>query len=214
VEPNAPISNGEDGPIRVTVFSDYVCPFCYVGDRRLLRLAEQMDLAVTWRGVEIHPETPPDGMPLEALGYPPDVWARMHMHLGNLAAEEGIRLAERRFTTNSHKALLVAEGARTQGPETFRAVHEGLFHAFFTQGRNIGQTDVLADVAREAGMDAAAFERALIEPTYEDRLKANVAEARRHGVTGVPTFVFGEQVVAGAVPYPLLLDAAEKAGAA
>lgn len=198
-------------PVPVTVFSDYVCPFCYVGDRRLLRLAGQVDLAITWRGVEIHPETPPEGMPLEALGYPPDLWARMQMHLGNLAAEEGIRLAERRFTTNSHKALLLAEGARTQGPETFRAVHEGLFHAFFTRGLNIGQADVLREVAARAGMDEAAFERALIEPAFEERLKDNLAEARRRGVTGVPTFVFGETVVTGAVPYPLLRDAAEKA---
>jgi predicted DsbA family dithiol-disulfide isomerase len=197
--------------IPVTVFSDYICPFCYVGDRRLLRLAEQVDLAITWRGVEIHPETPPDGMPLEALGYPPDLWARMMMHLGNLAAEEGIRMAERRITTNSHKALLLAEGARDQGPETFRAVHEALFHAFFTRGLNIGQVDVLEGIAQEAGMDAAAFERALIEPAYEQRLKDNVAEARRFGVTGVPTFVFGDRVVSGAVPYGHMAEAARAA---
>jgi len=202
-----------NGPIPVTVFSDYICPFCYVGDRRLMRLAEQVDLAITWRGVEIHPETPPEGMPLEALGYGTDLWARMQMHLGNLAAEEGIRLAERRFTTNSHKALLLAEAARTQGPEAFRAVHEALFFAFFTQGRNIGETDVLRAVAREAGLDDATFERALIEPAYEERLKDNVAEARRFGVSGVPSFVFGRTVVTGAVAYPLLLDAATKAGA-
>lgn len=201
-------------PVPVTVFSDYICPFCYVGDRRLTRLAEQVDLAITWRGVEIHPETPPDGMSLDQLGYPPDLWDRMMMHLGNLAAEEGIRLAERRFTTNSHKALLLSEGARDLGPEAFRAVHEGLFHAFFTRGLNIGLVDVLRDVAREAGMDDTAFERALIEPTYEERLKENVAEARRFGVSGVPSFVFGETVVTGAVSHAMLLDAARKAGAA
>jgi len=68
-------------------------------------------------------------------------------------------------------------------------------------------------VAGQAGMDAAACERALIEPAYEERLKANVAEARRHGITGVPSFVFGDRVVAGAVPYGHLAEAARAAGA-
>jgi predicted DsbA family dithiol-disulfide isomerase len=200
-----------EGPIPVTVFSDYVCPFCYVGTRRLIRLAEQVDLAITWKGVEIHPDTPPDGMPLEDLGYPPDLWDRMMMHLGNLAAEEGIRLAERRFTTNSHRALLLAEAARDRGPDTFVAVHEGLFHAFFTQGLNIARVDVLRPIATAAGMDDAAFERALIEPDYEARLKANLEAARAHGIRGVPAFVFGDRLVSGAVPLAQLLAAAEAA---
>jgi len=137
------------------------------------------------------------------------------MHLGNLAAEEGIRLVERRFTTNSHKALLVAEAARDCGPEVFDRVHQALFFAFFTRSRNIGQVDVLREVAAEAGMGEEAFERALIEPAYEDRLRENFVAARRLGITGVPSFVFGDHVVAGAVPLPHLLQAArEAAGAA
>jgi len=205
----------DSSTVRVTVFSDYVCPFCYVADRRIRRLAEQVDLEVHWRPVEIHPHTPPEGMPLDQLGYPPDLWERMMMHLGNLAAEEGIRLVERRFTTNSHKALLVAEAARDCGPEVFDRVHQALFFAFFTRSRNIGQVDVLREVAAEAGMGEEAFERALIEPAYEDRLRENFVAARRLGITGVPSFVFGDHVVAGAVPLPHLLQAArEAAGAA
>jgi len=202
-----------EGPVPVTVYSDYVCPFCYVGTRRLTRLAEQVDLAITWRPVEIHPDTPPDGMPLEDLGYPAELWDRMMMHLGNLAAEEGLRLAERRFTTNSHRALLLAEAARDVGPDTFHAVHEALFFAFFTQGRNIAQVDVLRPIARAAGMSDEAFERALIEPVYEARLRDNLQAARAQGIRGVPAYVFGGQLVSGAVPLSQLLAAAEAAAA-
>jgi predicted DsbA family dithiol-disulfide isomerase len=203
-----------DAPLPVTVFTDIICPFCYVGHRRLKRVREQIDLDVTWRFLEIHPQTPPEGMPVEQLGYPPDLWQRMSMHLGNLAAEEGIALKERRITTNSHKALLLAEAARALGDEAFEELVERLFFAFFTQGKNIGQADVLAEVAREAGVPDDVFERALIEPEFEKRLRENVMAAARLQVGGVPTFVFeGEKpkVVAGAVPLPHLLTAAREA---
>jgi len=201
----------------VTVFTDIICPFCYVGHRRLKRVREQVPLDITWRFLEIHPETPPDGMPVEMLGYPPDLWSRMSMHLGNLAAEEGIALAERRITTNSHKALLIAEAAKALGEERFEEVTERLFFAFFTEGRNIGQTQVLTEVARDAGLSDEIVERALIEPAFEAQLRENLMEAQRHGIRGVPAFVFGEDpahLVSGAVPLPQLLMAAREAAGA
>ncbi len=197
--------------LQVTVYSDYVCPFCYIGERRIARLEEQFDVQVTWRGVEIHPETPPQGMALSELGYPPDVWDKMMMHLGNMAAEEGLVLAERTHTFNSHKALLVAEAAKQVDAEVFRELHEGLFHAFFSQGKNFSDPDVLRQIALNAGMEEADFERALIEPEFEDALRENYAAARKHGVTGVPTFVIGEQVISGAVPTSSLILLAREA---
>lgn len=197
--------------LQVTVYSDYVCPFCYIGERRIARLEEQFDVQVTWRGVEIHPETPAQGMALSELGYPPDVWDKMMMHLGNMAAEEGLVLAERTHTFNSHKALLVAEAAKQVDAEVFRELHEGLFHAFFSQGKNFSDPDVLRQIALNAGMEEADFERALIEPEFEDALRENYVAARKHGVTGVPTFVIGEQVISGAVPTSSLILLAREA---
>ncbi len=55
--------------LKVTVFSDYICPFCYIGDLRLSRLREHFDLRVNWCAIEIHPETPAEGRPIESLGY-------------------------------------------------------------------------------------------------------------------------------------------------
>lgn len=201
----------EPPPLPVTVFSDYVCPFCYVADRRLWKLRQRFDLEVTWRPLEIHPGTPPEGMPVERLGYSPDLWQKMMMHLGNMAAEEGIRLAKRQFTTNSHNALLLSEAAKELGEEAFYQMHTGLFRAFLSEGRNIGDPDVLADVALEAGMDRERFERVLIEPEYEERLRGNFVQARRLGITGVPAFVIGDHLVSGAVPLSSLIAVAEEA---
>ncbi|MDH4228877.1 MAG: DsbA family protein [Nitrospirota bacterium] len=197
--------------LAVTVFSDYVCPFCYVGERRLNRLAARYDLQVTWRMVEIHPQTPLEGMPLEALGYPPDVWERMMVHLTSMAAMENIALFQRTHTYNSHKALLLAEAAREEGPAVFRAVHEGLFAAYLSHGRNLAESAVLEEVSRQAGMERSRFEQALIEPRYEERLRENFAVARRAGVTGVPAFLIGDRLVSGAVPVESLVVVAEEA---
>ncbi|MDH5527644.1 MAG: DsbA family oxidoreductase [Nitrospirota bacterium] len=201
----------ERPPLAVTVFSDYVCPFCYVGDRRITRLEERFTLNITWRMVEIHPQTPLEGMPLEALGYPPDLWNKMMAHLSNMAAEEGIPLFERTHTYNSHKALVLAEAAKEAGEGVFRKVHEGLFAAYLSHGRNLADTRVLEEVATASGMSTAQFEEALIEPRFEEALRGNFVAARRAGVTGVPAFLIGDRLVSGAVPVEHLMQVAEEA---
>jgi predicted DsbA family dithiol-disulfide isomerase len=195
----------------VTVFSDYICPFCYIGDRRLARLAEHYDLNVDWRFLEIHPETPPEGMPLSELGYPPEQWRQMMANLSRMAGEERIPLAEREITTNSRKALLLAEAAKEVGPEVFCALNEKLFAAFFGEGRNIGDDAVLRKLAEEAGVPADLVERAWGDPAYGETLSANQAAAAQLGITGVPTFLIGKRILVGAVPAEALLAAAREA---
>lgn len=194
----------------VSVFSDYICPFCYIGDRRLARLAERYDLAVDWRFLEIHPETPPSGMPVSELGYPPGQWRQMMEHLSRMAGEENIRLAEREFTTNSHKALLLAEAAKGEGANVFNALNGKLFSAFFGEGRNIGDDSVLRNLAEEAGVNPDVVDRAWSEPAFEETLSANRAAAARLGVTGVPTFLIGNRILVGAVPAETLFAAARE----
>jgi predicted DsbA family dithiol-disulfide isomerase len=201
-------------PLDVTVYSDYACPFCYVGDRRINKLAEHFELNITYRSVEIHPETPPQGMPLENLGYPPEQWAQMMTHLSTMADEEGLNIAERTFTTNTHEALLLSEAAKVMegemGEEIFELIHEGLFHAFFTQGKNIGDPQVLEDIAIGAGMNPEEFSQAMMNPAHEDALRENFAAARKDGVTSVPTYVINGQVVRGAQPVSALLAVAQE----
>lgn len=200
----------EKPELEVTVFSDYVCPFCYIGGRRLSRLSKHFDLKVDWRFLEIHPDTPPEGMPVTALGYPPDQWRQLMEHLFRMADEENIPLAERKITTNSHRALLLAEAAKEEGPDVFNGLNEKLFSAFFTEGRNIGDDAVLRQLAEETGVSSEVIERAFREPIYEEKLRTNREVASRLGIRGVPTFLIGNRILAGAIPTQTLLAAARE----
>jgi predicted DsbA family dithiol-disulfide isomerase len=200
----------EKPELTVTVFSDYICPFCYIGERRLARLGEHFDLKVERRFLEIHPDTPSEGMPISELGYPPDRWRQMMAHLSRMAGEENISLAEREITTNSHKALLLAEAAKEEGPEVFCTLNEKLFAAFFGEGRNIGDESLLRNLAEEAGVSSDIVSRAWSDPAFEEKLSMNQAVAAQLGITGVPSFLIGNRILEGAVPADTLLEAARK----
>ena len=165
------MGNAEKPVLLATVFSDYICPFCYVGDVRLDRLREVYALKVNWCFVEIHPGTPEQGMATSKLGYPPPQWQRMMDNLDELAREERIVFRHRGFTTNSRKALLLAEAAKGEGAETFYRLHRRLFESFFTEGRNIGDETVLRDLADEAGVSARTVQLAWTEAHYGQRLR-------------------------------------------
>jgi predicted DsbA family dithiol-disulfide isomerase len=192
-----------------TVFSDYICPFCYIGDLRLDRLREHFDLKINWMLLEIHPETPAAGMPVSDLGYSDDRWRLMMDNLVRLAAEEGVSLRQPAFSANSHQALLLAESAKQAGAEVFYALHRRLFEAYFVEGRNIGDPAVLRDLAAACGMPRERVEQAWTDSHYEDTLRQNLAAAGRYGVRATPTIFFSEQHrLDGAVPYERFVETA------
>lgn len=197
--------------LKVTAFTDFVCPFCYIGHLRLLRLGERYDLRVRWCLLEIHPDNPPQGRPIEELGYPQDQWRAMMANLEQMAAQEGIHLAPRRFTTNSRKALLLAEAAKDEGREVFYALADALYRAYFVDGRNIGDEAVLRAVAEESGVDEALAQRAWNEEEFSARLDHHLALAREVGVRGTPTFIIGRRLIPGAVSSAHLFEAAAAA---
>lgn len=195
--------------IPVTVYSDYTCPWCYVGARRLERLREELagevGLRVEWRPFEIHPEVPPEGMPVEDLPYTPEQWEVMTEALRRHAEAEGLDLGSRPKVSNTHRALLAATYAQAEEPERFEEFHEALFRAYFAEGRDLGDAAVIRAVARESGMDVEGMEDALEDGRYEPVLEETTTEARRRGITGTPTFVFGDRYAAvGAQPVEAL----------
>lgn len=176
-----------------TVFTDYICPFCYVGDVRLDRLREDYDLRINWCFLELHPDTPAEGMDTSCLGYPDSKWQQLMDNLSRLAQEEGITFCPQTFTTNSHNSLLLAEAAREDGADVFYGLHRRLFEAFFTEGQNIADKTVLEKLAREAGVSSEVLSRAWTDKRYEDRLEQYRAAARELDVSATPTTFFGEQ---------------------
>jgi predicted DsbA family dithiol-disulfide isomerase len=195
----------------VTVFSDYICPFCYVGHRRLAKLRDRYDLKIYWRFIEIHPETPAEGQSVDELGYVPEQWQAMMSNLRKMSVEDGIDIGDHRLTANSHKALLLAEAAKEQGADIFYRLNDRLYEAFFGEGANIGDTSVLRSLADECGVTPETVERAWSDPEYESTLNSNLQAAVDSGVTGTPTFFIGEERISGAVPFERLLQAAENA---
>jgi predicted DsbA family dithiol-disulfide isomerase len=197
--------------LKVTVFSDYICPFCYVGDARLNRLRASYDLKVNWCFLEIHPETSAQGEPVSSLSYPAETWRRMMATLRQMAEEEHLTLRDHDFTTNSRAALQLAEAAKHMGAGVFYHLHAALFQAFFCEGRNIGDPDCLRELAIAAGMSDAQIASAWQDAAVNQRLQNYLSAARELRVQATPTFFIGERRLDGAVPFDQLADAAQAA---
>lgn len=203
---------GQSKPeLKVTVFTDYICPFCYAGAARLKRLRGDYNLRVNWCFLEIHPETSATGQPVSSLNYSAQTWQRMMATLQELAHEEDLVLRDHDFTTNSRSAMQLAEVAKFTRPEVFYRLHESLFEAFFQRGENIADRMVLEQLGREAGMSEQQLERAWEDTAAADRLRQHRLAAAELGVRATPTFFIGNQRLDGVVSLQRLLDAARAA---
>jgi len=108
-------------------------------------------------------------------------------------------------------SLLLAEAAKEEGQEIFEALNEGLFRAYFTEGRNIGDPQVLRDVAQAVGVSAGRIGQAWSDAAYEKRLARDHEAAAEIGITGIPTFIVdGRWIIEGAVPVEMLREVAQK----
>ena len=196
--------------LRVTVFSDYICPFCYVGHHRLKRLRDTYGLKINWRFIEIHPETSADGEPVASLDYPSSHWDELMQNLEAVAREEDIPIAEHSFTTNSRDALLLAEAAKESGREKFYDLHEKLFTAFFVDCKNIGDRNILRKIADSSGIHTDAVESAWHDEKYQQRIMSNYRAARTLDIQAVPSFIFGERKLTGVVSEDVMRSAARE----
>ncbi|MFB4204777.1 DsbA family protein [Arhodomonas sp. KWT2] len=205
---NGSATGGEDHRIPVVFYFDYICPFCYVGAHRLQRITQRYPVAVEYRFVEIHPDSPAGGRPVSELGYPPEQWRRMNEALTAMLEADGLLMAERTFTTNSRQALLLARTVLQRRPGRFLALHNALFHAYFVDGRNIGETAVLESIAADHDVGDCLMpvdDRQALAGLLED-----VEAARSTGLTGVPTLIVGDRAFPGAVSMDTLAAAMEE----
>jgi predicted DsbA family dithiol-disulfide isomerase len=170
---------------------------------RIQRLQKEHGVKVQWIHFPLHPDTPAEGKSLEELfrgrGYDiPKMQAQMRARM----EAEGLPYGDRKMTFNSRLAQELGKWAETQpGGE---AIHDALFRAYFVDGRNVGDADVLVDVAKSVGLDEAKAREVLEKRTHKAAVDADWEKSRLYGVTGVPTFVMGERGVVGAQPYEVL----------
>jgi predicted DsbA family dithiol-disulfide isomerase len=209
-------------PLRVEVWSDIACPWCYVGKRRLeaavARLPEPLRVEVCWRAFELDAGAPralPPEPYAERLarkyGAPPAEAQAMIDRMTAVAAGEGLAL---RFdlirpgnTLDAHRLLHLSRERGVQG-----TVKERFLRAYLSEGEAIGDPDTLARLAVEAGLAPGDVRRVLTTDAFAHAVRADEEEARRLGIHAVPFFVLGGRYgVAGAQPVELLQEALGRA---
>lgn len=197
-------------PLDVSVYSDYICPFCYIGFLRLEKLRADYDVDIDWRFLEIHPDNPSEGRSVAELGYPPHHWNMLMANLTRMAEAEGVNLPERTFTTNSRRALKLAQAVREEQPGVFEPLNRALYEAYFLGRENIGDLQVLKSLAGSCAVEPDVIHHAWSDRHYEEVLDGNQRSAARLQITGTPTYVFADQVYSGAIPLEMLRRAADE----
>jgi predicted DsbA family dithiol-disulfide isomerase len=210
--------------MRVDVWSDVVCPWCYLGRRRLelaTRRFEHRDaVEVEWHSFQLQPDAPRFGEPgagapvaeyLATRGFAPDQLEEMQERLAGLAAAEGLPYRpDLAHHVNSFAAHTLIHAAARSGQGD--AMVGRLFEAHHAEGLRIDDPDVLVDLANQLGVD---WTPAQPDAADVEAVQADIDEAGRLGISGVPFFVFDRRLaVSGAQPTDLLLEALEQAFAA
>jgi predicted DsbA family dithiol-disulfide isomerase len=179
---------------------------------RTEKLKRTFDITAKLVHFPLHPETPAEGRSMAELyaGRSADPEA-MYIRMKALMDAEGLPYGRRTHTYNSRLAQELGSWAVTQpGGE---AIHDPLYRAYFVDGRNIGDPDILVEIASSVGLDADAARAVLETRSFKDAVDADWAKSRDYGVTGVPTFVAGKYGVVGAQPYEVLEELLDKVGA-
>src|SRR6478736_4665958 len=200
-------------PIKIDVWSDIACPWCFIGKRNLEKgLAEASAdddaplVEVTYHSYELSPDTPVDFEGDESAylanhkGISPAQASQMLERVTGVAAEAGL---EYRFDllkhTNTVKAHELLHFAKQNGRQ--HELAERLMSAYFTEGRHLGREDELVSLAEDAGLESDAARAALQSGRYLDAVRADQAQATAYGINGVPFFVIdGKYGVSGAQP--------------
>jgi predicted DsbA family dithiol-disulfide isomerase len=177
---------------------------------RIEKLKAEHHVKVEWVHFPLHPDTPAEGRSLADLfkGRNLDLKA-LHAQMKARMDAEGLPYGERAMTYNSRLAQELGKWADTQPGGG--AIHDALFRAYFAEGRDISQSAVLLDIARQVGLSVDAAREVLEKRTFKDAVDADWKRSREYGITGVPTFVVGSQGVVGAQPYEALVQLVQQA---
>jgi predicted DsbA family dithiol-disulfide isomerase len=209
-----------DRGLTIDIYSDIVCPWCYVGKRRLERALAQLNggahARIPWRPFQLNPTMPLDGMDrttyLKAKFGSLEAFGRMEEQLLAAGADEQIPFAFEKIqrTPNTFAAHRLVWYAARQGKQD--EVVEALFRAYFLEGKNIGDLNTLAFVAAEAGLDRTETEEFLASEKGVAEVKSEEAVGRQLGIRGVPYFVLnGSIAISGAQPPDIIVPALRQA---
>ena len=199
----------------IEVVSDVVCPWCFIGKRRLekaLALVGRQSTQVHWKAFELNPQAPKEGMDRQAYrarkfgstAYAKELEARVI----EAGSEEGIEFRFDRIervpnTLDAHRLIWLAGREGSQD-----AIVESLFHAYFIDGRDVGNCDVLRNIAVGSGLDAAKVDELLSTELGKREVFDEEGEAHTRGINGVPSFFLGGVPVMSGAQKPEMLASA------
>lgn len=209
--------------MEVKIWSDVRCPFCYIGKKRFETALEQFpnrdQVEVVWKSFQLDPSlrTDPQANTLDYFvrtkGVSPAQARQMFAGATEMAREEGLNFdLENAIPANSFDAHRLIQLAKTKN--LGNEIEEALFRAHFEEGKNIDDPEILAAVAREAGIADQEVRFVLNSEAFAAEVRQDELEARKTGVRGVPFFVFEDRyAISGAQPSEAFLETLEKAWA-
>ena len=188
--------------MKIEMWSDYVCPFCYIGKRKLEQALESTGLKehaeIVFKSYELDPHSPEVSeettaeMLARKYGTTIEAAKKMNEQVGEHAATVGLNYNfDKMKPSNTFKAHRLAKWAGKRGKEA--ELTELLLHSYFIEGKEIGRNEILIDLAEQVGLDRAEAERILSSDEFSDEVRGDIKEAMQIGVRGVPFFVLNDK---------------------
>lgn len=209
--------------MNVEIWSDVMCPFCYIGKRKFEAALDQFphkdQINVIWKSFQLNPDMPTDPSRsvldylAEVKGIPLAQAEQMHDHVTAMAREVGLEYHfDKAVVANSFDAHRFIQLAKQHGLGD--AAEERIFRAYFTEGRNTADHTTLTELGTEIGLDKIEVEKMLQTDAFTEAVEQDIYESRQIGVRGVPFFVINRKyAVSGAQPPETFLGALQTAWA-
>ncbi len=194
-----------DDLVPLIVFSDYICPFCYLGQVIIDGVRREFQVDVEVRSFLLAPNCPPEGQPLPGT---PEDRAQQFVGFKAIADQLGLPVVQREWTSYSRRALEATEYARDEGKiDPFRRV---VFRQYWADNLDISQDDVLRAAAVEVGLDADAMLATVNDRRFSERIDEDMDIAAEIGIKGVPSYLMAGNTIHGQAPFEhfarLLID--------
>lgn len=215
-------NNNQQQKMKVEIWSDIMCPFCYIGKRHyeeaVQQFADANDLEVEWKSFQLDPSIPKpynEGKNMyqylaERKGLSLEQSKQMHANVVQMAAKAGLKYDfDKAVVANSWDAHRVIQLAKSQSLGD--AIEERFFKAYFTEGRYMADKETLIQLGKEVGLDENRVKEVVEGDEFSNEVKTDIQRAQNIGVSGVPFFVFNDKyAVSGAQPAGVFLETLQK----
>lgn len=206
--------------MKIEIWSDVMCPFCYIGKRNfetaLAQFPDKENIEVEWKSFQLDPSAPEvatenqEDYLIKRKGMSREQVQGMLGNVTAMAKQAGLEYhLDKSVMVNSQKAHQLIQFAKTKN--LGNEIEERLFKAFFTEGKNVADVETLAQLGKDIGLDENELQTAFTDDQYKFQMTQDIQEARNIGVSGVPFFVFDRKYgVSGAQPAEAFLETISK----